>query len=64
MAKWLDPLPSQAVLDGLQPLSLAESSKFEQAPISFLACSPLPTFRESDSYLRYEQSILAELGYL
>lgn len=42
--KWLDELPSQAVLDGLEPLPLLYGSKNELAPKIIETFPTLPTY--------------------
>lgn len=61
MAYWLDELPSQSVLDGLEPLPASFRSKIEPCPRIFV--DVLPTF-ETPELLAYEASVLAELGYV
>ena len=62
-ALWLDELPSQAVLDGIEPFPASERSKLELSPVSFGPEQILPTFSTSDLEA-YETSVLAELGFL
>lgn len=65
MAYWL-PDDSPAVLDASVSFSSAERSKFELAPS--LDLYELPTFEDSrfndPEVIAYENSVLAELGYL
>ena len=56
MAYWLDELPSQSVLDGLESLSRLFRSNLELSPVSFSAV--LPTYVGTSDYLEYEQRFL------
>lgn len=63
MAYWLDTLPSQSVLDGLEHFSPVNCTIFELSSIVFPAV--LPTFVPYDpDYLEYEARVLGELGFL
>lgn len=63
MTYWLDELPSQAVLDGIESFSASQRSKLELSPVSFGPEQILPTYStpELDAY---EASVLSELGIL
>ena len=65
MAYWL-PDDSPPVLDASVSFSSLDRSKFELAPV--LDLYELPTFEDSrwndPELIAYENSILAELGYL
>ena len=58
--KWLDELPSQSVLDGLEPLPLLFGSKNELAPKIIETFPTLPTYVPYVS--EYEQELLNEYG--
>lgn len=61
MAYWLDELPPQAVLDGLEFFDRSKCSNFELCPDIFSVV--LPTYVPCLEYAEYELSVLRELGY-
>lgn len=62
-ALWLDELPSQAVLDGIESFSASERSKLELSPVSFGPEQILLSFSTPDLEA-YELSVLADLDLL
>lgn len=65
MAYWLDELPPQAVLDGLEPFDPSKCSNLELCPDIFPAVLPtyVSSLEYSLEYTEYELSVLRELGY-
>lgn len=57
---WLDELPDQAVLDGLQPFPRLISSKLEPFPVDL---DILDSY-EPDGYAEYILKIQLELGHV